>query len=211
VSQRVYQQINLFQPIFRRQRHIFSAETMLQALTVVAVALATIYGYGFVQVAALEAQAVQIEGREKAQSVQLASLDPTSSLRTRTEIEQEIELLNATLIEQQRLVEVLREHPLGTTSGFSSYIGALARRKTEGLWLSRIEINGATGAIDLTGRSLRPDLVPAYLQTLGQEEALSGQRFDQFRVERTEDSDLVFRVSSRAAAASTIGTDGRSQ
>ena len=35
----MYQQINLYQPIFRKQRQIFSAVTMLQALGVVAVAL----------------------------------------------------------------------------------------------------------------------------------------------------------------------------
>jgi hypothetical protein len=46
VREKIYQQVNLYQPIFKRQRHIFSALTMLQSAAVVIVALLTIYGYG---------------------------------------------------------------------------------------------------------------------------------------------------------------------
>jgi hypothetical protein len=42
-------------------------------------------------------------------------------------------------------------------------------------------------------------MIPAYLLRLGEEEALAGKRFDQFEIERTEDSsELTFRVSSKA-------------
>jgi hypothetical protein len=42
-------------------------------------------------------------------------------------------------------------------------------------------------------------MIPAYLLRLGDEDALSGKRFDQFEIERTEDSgELTFRVSSKA-------------
>ena len=83
MSTRVYQQINLYQPIFRRQRQIFSALTMAQAVGVFVTALLTIYGYGLWQVRGLEAEALQLEGREKAYSAQLARLDPSSSIERR--------------------------------------------------------------------------------------------------------------------------------
>lgn len=201
MSKPVYQQINLYQPIFRRQKQIFSAATMLQAIAVVTVALLTIYVYGLWQVHGLEVQAVQLEGREKAHSAQLASLDPSTSAARRREMEEELARLNATLAEQQRLIDVLQEQPLGTTEGFSAYLAALARRRSPGLWLTEVSINGASDAIELVGRSIRPDLVPAYLLTLGEEEALAGQRFDDFQIERAEHSkEVVFRVSSQAAS-----------
>ena len=199
MSERIYQQINLYQPIFRRQRHIFSALTMLQAAAVVVVALMTIYGFGLWQVSRLEAEALQLEGREQAYAAQLARLDTGAGVRQREDIERELAALRQALDAQQRLLRVLYERPLGTTAGFSDKLAALGRRSETRLWLTEIRINGATNAVELVGRSSDPDHVPVYLQRLGAEPALSGQRFDDFEIARNEDDDEVsFRVSSRA-------------
>jgi Tfp pilus assembly protein PilN len=201
VSQKVYQQVNLYQPIFRRQRQVFSAVTMLQSACVVVVALMTIYVYGLWQVEGLETQVLELEGREKAYSAQLARLDPSVSTERRAQIEQDLEKLNATLLAQQKLIDVLREQPLGSVSGFSAELAALGRRHRPGLWLTEIRINGGTHSIELVGRSESPAMVPAYLLRLGEEEALTGQRFDQFEIERdADDDDVTFRVSSKAVA-----------
>jgi hypothetical protein len=196
----MYQQINLYQPIFRKQRQIFSAVTMLQAVGVVAVALLGLYGYGLAKVGALEAEVLQLEGREKALATQLMRIDPALSANRRAELEAELRRLNATLLDQQRLIDVLREQPLGGTEGFSSYLAALARQRTPELWLTEIGINGGTAAIELAGRSLTPSLVPEYMQRLGQEPALAGQQFDRFEIELDADTgESTFRATSRAA------------
>jgi hypothetical protein len=206
----MYQQINLYQPIFRKQRQIFSAVTMAQALAVVAIALLALYAYGFVRVRSLEAEVVQLEGRERALTTQLARIDPTSSQNRRDEVEQELARLSATLLDQQRLIEVLREQPLGLATGFSGYLAALGRQRTPELWLTGIAVNGGTGAIELAGRSLRPELVPEYMQRLGREPALVGQRFDRFEIEHDEETgEAVFRATSRAAAIALAADDRR--
>lgn len=200
MSDRVYQQVNLYQPIFRRQRQIFSTVTMLQSVAIVSVALITIYLFGLWQVRGLETQVLELEGRERAYSAQLARFDPSTSDARRAGIERELETLNATLLAQQRLIEVLREQPLGSTAGFSGEMAALGRRHRSGLWLTELRINGSANSIELVGRSTDPAMVPAYLQRLGQEEALAGQRFDRFALERSEDGEgVTFRVSSEAA------------
>jgi Tfp pilus assembly protein PilN len=199
VSAAIYQQINLYQPIFRRQRQIFSAMTMLQAGGIVAAALLGIYFFGLWQVLGLEAEAVQLEGREKAYAAQFARLDTSSSLARRREVERELEHLNDQLVSQQRLIEVLRDRPLGSTDGFSSYLEALARQHRSGLWLTELRINGASRALELVGRTIEPNLVAEYLQDLGQEPALAGQLFDEFEVERGDSGTPgAFKVSSRA-------------
>jgi hypothetical protein len=208
MSATIYQQVNLYQPIFRRQRQIFSALTMLQATAVVTGALLAIYVYGLWQVVGLEAEAVQLEGREKAYAAQLARLDPTSNLERRREVEDQLVELNARLVEQQRLIEILREQPLGGTTGFSAQLAALARRHTNGLWLTELRVHGADRSLELVGRAIRPDLVPEYLLTLGEEEALAGQRFDLLQIERAEESaEITFRVSSREAGDPEWRTD----
>jgi hypothetical protein len=202
VNAGVYQQVNLYQPIFRRQRQVFSATAMLQACAVVTLALLVIYAYGFWQVKGLEAEAVQLEGREKTYAAQLARLDPTSSQQRRQDVEQQLAELNAQLVEQQRLIEVLRKQALGDTAGFSSYLTALARRHKQGLWLTEVRIHGAARSLDLIGKTVRPDLVPEYLLDLGKEEALAGQKFDVLEIERSEDNtEVSFRVSSRPVDA----------
>jgi hypothetical protein len=199
LSRKIYQQVNLYQPIFRRQRQIFSAVTMLQSAAVVVVALMTIYFYGLWQVGLLAAQVLELEGRERAYSGQLARLDPSENTSRRQEVERELERLNSTLLAQQRLIEVLREQPLGSTSGFSAELAALGRRHSSGLWLTELRIDGGADSIDLAGRTTDPGMIPAYLLRLGEEDALAGKRFDQFEIERAENGgELAFRVSSKA-------------
>lgn len=199
----LYQQINLYQPIFRKQRQVFSAVTMIQTVAIVAVALIAIYIYGLVGVLGLEGEVVQLEGREKAFATQLAMLDPGSGQARRREVEEEMQRLNETLIDQQKLIDVLEAQPLGSTEGFSAYMSSLARRHVRGLWLTRVKVNGATDAIELVGQSIDPELVPEYLLGLGEEDALVGQRFDRLRIERDPDAParVNFFVSSHRATA----------
>jgi len=206
----MYQQINLYQPIFRKQRQIFSAAAMLQALGIVAAALLVIHGYGLAKVGRLEAEVVQLEGREKALTTQIARIDPALSANRRAELETELRRLNATLVDQQKLIDVLRDRPLGDTTGFSGYLAALARQRTPELWLTELAVNGGTRAIELAGRSLRPEIVPEYMQRLGTEGALAGQRFDRFEIERDDETgESTFRATSRAAL--TVADNGSRQ
>lgn len=198
----IYQQINLYQPIFRKQRQIFSARTMLASAGIVAAALLLIYGYALWQVTGLENEAVQLQGREKAYTAQLARLNPDASDTRRKDIEQQLKRLNATLLGQQKLIDVLRDRPSSSTEGFSADLAALARRHVDGLWLTSVSINGGTGAIELIGTAVTPNLVPRYLQLLSKEPALAGQRFDRLQIERDKDgSKVLFRASSRSVDA----------
>lgn len=194
------QQINLYQPIFRKQRQTFSARVIFAITGAVSVALLAIHGLGWWQVTRLETEAAQLEGRARALEARLASVDQTGAIERRKEIDAKIEHMNDAWLAQQRLVEVLHEQPLSSTQGFSRYLAALARRHTKGLWLTEVSINGRTAAIELAGRALEPELVPEYLQSLSHEPALSGQRFDRLEIERSEgEADVAFRVSSLAA------------
>ncbi len=204
-SSKIYQQVNLFHPIFRKQRQVFSATMLAQSSGVVAVALITIYVFGLFQVRALEAEVVSLEGSERNKAIQLAGIDTTSGANRRSGIEAELEQLAATLADQQRLIDVLAEQPLGSQQGFSHFLAALARSTSDGLWLQEISIDGVRGTINLDGYSFNAERVPAYLMTLGEQEALAGQRFDEFWVERAETDGVKFRVSSRVKESNADG------
>ena len=55
------QQINLYQPIFRRERKVFSAATIAQATLVVAAGLAAIYGYASWKMRGLNREVAMLE------------------------------------------------------------------------------------------------------------------------------------------------------
>ena len=195
------QQINLYQPIFRKQRLIFSAAAMAQAAGLVAAALLALYGYGLFKVTRLEAEAARLEGLEQTFTAQLGGIDPSLAANARAAAEHEIDSLSATLDERRRLIEVLRDRPLGGSEGFSGYLAALGRQHRSDLWLTRIAVNGGTRAVELAGRSVRAEAVPEYLRRLGAESALAGQRFDRLEIERDEAAgEVSFRATSQAAA-----------
>ncbi|HEX5048812.1 MAG TPA: hypothetical protein VFX89_16990 [Gammaproteobacteria bacterium] len=196
------QQINLYQPVFRKQRLIFSAVTMAQAAGIVAAALLALYGYGLFKVARLETEVARLEGLEQTFTAQLGGIDPSLAANARAAAEQEIAALNASLDERRRLIEVLRNRPLGSSEGFSGYLAALGRQHRPDLWLTRIAVNGGTRALELAGRSVRAEAVPEYLRRLGAETALAGQRFDRLEIERDEAAgEVAFRATSQAAAS----------
>ena len=195
------QQINLYQPIFRRQQLIFSAVAMAQAAAIVAAALLALYGYGLFKVVRLESEAARLEGLEQTLTAQLGGIDPSLAANARAAAEREIATLSATLDDRQQLIEVLRDRPLGGTEGFSGFLAALGRQHRADLWLTRIAVNGGTHALELAGRSVSAEAVPEYLRRLGAESALAGQRFDRLEIERDEAAgEVAFRATSQAAA-----------
>lgn len=198
----MHQQINLYQPIFRKQRLMFSAVAMAQAAGLVTAALLAFYGYGAYKVGRLEAEVTRLESLEQTYTARLGGIDPSLAANARAGVEQEIAALNATLADQQRLIEVLRDQPLGGSEGFSGYLAALARQHRSELWLTRIAVNGGTRALELAGRSVRAEAVPEYLRRLGAESALAGQRFDRLEIARDDTSgEVQFHATSRAAEA----------
>ena len=77
----------------------------------------------------------------------------------------------------QQLFDLLQTGEIGNTRGYSSYLQAFARQITGGLWLTGLTIQGAGNEIALQGRTLQPDLVPAYISRLTREPVMQGKSF----------------------------------
>ncbi len=68
------QQINLYNPLLLKQKKIFSARTMAQALGLIALGLAAVYGYARYQVANLQMETEQAGKRQEAVQARLARI-----------------------------------------------------------------------------------------------------------------------------------------
>lgn len=178
------QQINLYNPLFRKQGISFtSATAMLYAVGSVigGMALLTAYLDYEVRAAAKQAQAVELSLRDL--TMRRDKLVAAQAARKpNTQLEAEIALLETQLRGREEVTDALKSGAVGTTSGFSEYLRAFSRQSVNGLWLTGFDIAGGGNELSISGRALNADLVPAYLKRLNQEKSLQGRQFAAMRI-----------------------------
>jgi hypothetical protein len=97
-----------------------------------------------------------------------------------------------------RLIAYLQLLSSQRTSGFVAPLLALAENHpASGLWLSGISLREGGIHMRLQGLSQDQELLPAYLQRLGQSPVFSGREFARFDVQRGDDQLLHFDLSSQ--------------
>ncbi|OGS90371.1 MAG: fimbrial assembly protein [Gallionellales bacterium GWA2_60_18] len=181
------QQINLFNPIFMKQRKYFSLLAMLQALGLIVLGSFAFYGYARYQVGQLEKQSAESVKRYSAEQARLtrytAEFSPQKANRALQEEVQRLELL---LTEQAELVETLKSGAVGNTTGYSGYMRAFARQVVPGLWLTGFRVTGDATQISLSGGVMQPELLPAYIRRLGREEVMQGKSFSTLQMQQAK-------------------------
>ena len=192
------QQINLFNPIFLKQKKLFAARTMIEALGLIVLGIAGFALYGNYKVAILQkestAGAALLAVTQAHQANALLDYVPRQPSK---ELELQLAGAQAELRALQDVSGLLKRGGLGNTSGYSEYFRALARQSVDGLWLTGVSITGAGQEIVVQGRALQPTLVPEYIGHLMREPAMQGKSFDSLQIARPPD-----RTSKDAGPAS---------
>jgi len=171
------QQINLVNPAFRRQKKHFSARTMAQALGVITVGTIAFSGYAAYKVRMLKQVNAQAEAQLATQRSQLSALVKELGPQGRSgQLAEELARTEAQVKGRRELLQSLSTGALGNVKGFSRYLEAFARQKTDGVWLTGINVGGDENALVVRGRVLRADLVPTYLRALNSEEVMRGRQ-----------------------------------
>ncbi len=181
------QQINLYQPIFRKEEKKFSTVAMLQAMGLVVTGVAALYAFTWWQSEALKSELKRVEQNHAAASKRLA--DATQKFGQRggpISLDGEIARLEGEMVAKQQIQEILRRGVFSNTSGFSDYFVSFARQRIPGVWLTGFDITGAAEQMTLAGRTTNPELVPRYMQKLSSEKTLSGIEFKTFQMNRPE-------------------------
>ncbi|HMH19095.1 MAG TPA: hypothetical protein VK572_13210 [Burkholderiales bacterium] len=177
------QQINLFNPLFLKQKKYFSAETMLQGMGIIAIALLAFYGVLLFQSTRLEQQ--RIEAVSLRQLVQQQMLQGGAPGRSKL-LEDEISRVEGLIKAQQDVLNILDGGTIGNTEGYSRFLVALARQRTSGLWLTGFTVSGTGDELSIRGRVLHADLVPQYIRQLNREEVMRGHAVAELSLNRVE-------------------------
>lgn len=172
------QQVNLFNPIFLKQKKVFTAAHMVQTLGLVLVGGLLLTAYGAYKTRALAQQAEAGKATLAVHQARLARVTAEFPPREKSaELEADVVRKRAELAALREVSGVLEGGDLGNTSGYSEYFRALARQNVPGLWLTRVHIAGAGKDIGVVGKAMQPELVPGYLQRLTREAVLQGKTF----------------------------------
>jgi hypothetical protein len=198
----VTQQINLFNPIFRKQKKYFSSMAMVQALAIICVACALLALDAGFRMQALAKQAAAADTLLAARQQRL------TEVRVQFAPRQKSATIAAEIVEAQRELTMLqnatasvRRGGFGDTTGFSPYFRALARQSIEGLWLTDLHIAAGGALIGIQGNALQAPLVPQYMGRLATEPVMKGKSFATLAIDAVLPPPLVRQVGGPAPAA----------
>lgn len=163
-----YQQVNLYQPVFRQPHKIFSAFTLLQILAAVMLLLLGIYVHAQIKLAGLQRTATALGGQYQQLETKLSVLETANQPSADNALEAEISALQDTVQEHQDLLARIEQLAIKPDPGFGDFLEVLARHTLPGLWLTGIELREG-GDVELRGSARDPQLVPRYLQQLPDE------------------------------------------
>jgi Tfp pilus assembly protein PilN len=182
------QQINLFQPVFRKQEKVFSAVMLLQIAAIVLVLLIIVLLQARWTLADMQRSAQELEQRHQHLEGQLQALEEARRAPGTEAVDAEIERLQTRIDQRNALLVQLDQLVLLRGNGFAAQFRALAEQRIPGLWLEGVTIS-RSGDIEIRGVTLDEKLVPVYLRQLGTQQDLSQSSFETVSMTRSEPDD----------------------
>ncbi len=182
------QQINLYQPISRKEKSVISAASMLQVALIILLVLGTVYGIDVWQMRTLTDGLAELKDQETERLSHLEGLSKQFPPKRKSlQLEQKIETLETQLNQKNEVIDRFTDHKQGNTSGFSLYLEGLARQSIPNLWLKELQIQSGGEQLSIAGSALEAAQVPRYLRRLAEEDVYAGKEFRMFHLSRPED------------------------
>lgn len=195
------QQINLYQPIFRKQPVVFSFNVLLGLCLFSLLLMGAVYGFAqwqtdnlYRQRAELETQHDDLERRVSAMAPQLPR--PTVNKLLQRELQQLVERRNS----DAGLLNMLQNRIESHHGGFSGYLEGLATQSLPEVWLTRIQVADSGMTLSLAGKTLQAEAVPRLLQRLQSETIFLGRSFQVMELVRRDELDPVLDFRLRTVA-----------
>jgi len=181
----INQQVNLFQPIFRKERKLLSFRVLTQACAAVLVVLTLLYGWSVQQTQQMKTDLAQLKKRQTQFSTQLAEVSVRlAGMKTDTTPQLALASLEQELAARQKVIAALTRVKNSYTQGISNYLESFSRQAPKGVWLTGFSVQAGGEGLVIRGRSLQAALVPVFLQQLSSESALSGTEFGLLQIQR---------------------------
>lgn len=180
------QQINLFNPIFLRQKKYFSTVTILQALALVLVGTLCFYAYAVIQTNRLSREVAETGKRLDVEKARLTKISADFGPREKSkELEAQVKELEKRLKSSEDILGIQAGVASVQSRGFSGYLLAFARQSVNGLWITSITVGESGSKMTISGRALKAELVSDYIKRLSKEKAMHGITFSAMDLQQT--------------------------
>lgn len=193
------QQINLYQPILRKQERVFSLNTLLQGNLVIFVLLLLIYFISVYQGHSLQQQVAKLKLERTQHSDTLADLRNKYPPKKKDVTLVELVKSKQSLLEHRmRLIKELRHQNTGAggNPGFSEQLTGLARQHVKALWFEEISVRD-NKQLTLSGKALSAKEVPLLIQRMANEPSFDGTVFSSVNILRDKKNALIaFKLST---------------
>lgn len=181
------QQINLFNPIFLKQKKIFTALPMAEALGIVVAGALLLNWYAAQRVADLQREADEGKAMLAAREQRLVKANVQFAPRSSDpKLAAELADAQAELKALHDVSSVLQGGALGNTNGYAEYFRAFSRQNVSGLWLTGVTIGAAGNDIGVQGRAMQATLIPNYIARLTAERVMHGKTFASLDIARPD-------------------------
>jgi hypothetical protein len=177
------QQVNLYQPILRAERRIFSARAIGGSLLTLGLCLGGVHAFGAWRTGRIERSVVVIE-QQMASETSLRDGVSAALRPRRSMVELQAQALEFTvdIAARERALDLVNRDATSPATGFAARLEALGRRQIDGLWLRTIVVGSGDARLALQGATVDRRLVPQYLAALAEEHAFDGVRFDKLAI-----------------------------
>ena len=185
---RVVQQVNLYQPMFRKEHVAFSVNSLMLVILAASLCMTGIYGYAWWQNRQVQKLLTTVQARNTHLVQQAGGVDGRlAEPGTDQDLESRIRLLGDKQKNRKSLLDKLNSQTGGNHVGFSDYLQGLGRQVLPGMWFRDINVSGGGALLELEGSVLQAELVPQLLRNLHDEPAFTGKVFRVVRLNRQDE------------------------
>lgn len=200
------QQINLYNPSFRKVRDWLTAApiAILACVLLTSVATAAVLtkskADGLQRRAELQATALKTS-QDQLLSLSKAAAEGKPDPQLAADLANAREMLKG----REEVMKILEAGTVGNTSGFAEYLRGFSRQSLSGLWLTGFTIGAGGSEMEIRGRMLNPSALPEYILRLKTEKVFQGLSFSSLTIKRPEDGPERRGAAVAASVAPAAG------
>ena len=197
------QQINLYNPAFRRNRDWLTATPLAAATGVMLMVMFALGAWAGIAADRSERVAAQRAETLKAAQDKLTSMSKEiAGRKSDAKLAADLATAQALLKGREQVMALLAAGGnIGNTTGFSVYLRGLARQLPKDLWLTGLSIGSGGNELEIRGRMLNAATLPEYIRRLNAEPAFQGRSFSALTILRPEGEKKNVAAKSGSAPA----------
>lgn len=182
------QQVNLYRGRLIDKPQPLSSRQAIPLLLLVILVLAVVGGYSRWQEVRLDQQQRQVEARLNEQRALLVQVEQQFPVRKSSALLQtQVSRLERELRQITKVLDLTLTQEQGRNAQMLSSLEGLARRTHPGLWLRQINLARQGQQVELSGRALKAQQIPEYLQWLTNEQVFTDLLFTRLQLSRMQE------------------------